>query len=236
MSDDTGADQPTPWTDAGRARVRAAAQTLSGVLAAHAGALAEAGPDDAATVADADAVLLSACQEYADAQWELTARLSPLWPIEDEDEEPVGSDPFPGAPPVDASPAGDVEPQIVAVAHRHDYLLQDAAAVIEAGRRAYVDQLAPGESPDVDADVATVGQAMHQVVHASGIDALRTLAGLEPVVGLTVYLDLPLTAEDEADDEDGEVELPEELVPFLLTGEVLFAAQELYRPDVRLLE
>ncbi|MDO9379883.1 MAG: hypothetical protein Q7T56_13635 [Nocardioidaceae bacterium] len=253
MSDDTGADETTPWTDEARTRVRAAAQTMTAVVAAHATAIAEAGPDDVDTVAEADAVLLSACQEYADAQWELTGQLSPLWPIEDEDDHPVGSDPWPDAPPTgeDAQPTGDfsleelaaanpIESEddlhIVAVTHRHDYVVNSPAAVLEAGRRAYLENLAPGEEPAVDRDVTSVAQAMHQVAQRLGIDAFRAMPGLQPVVGLTVYVDVPVGQDAENDGEPVEVELSPELVPFLLGGDVLFAAQELYREDVRLLE
>lgn len=87
----------------------------------------------------------------------------------------------------------------IAVLMRHDFLITDREALIAAGRAAYL-EVWPGDiADDAEFDVQTVGQAVYQLMHASGEDTiLGNVQGLRSDRGVQLTLDVtePLDVDD----------------------------------------
>jgi hypothetical protein len=90
--------------------------------------------------------------------------------------------------------------EVIGVVSRVDYRITDPAAVLAAGRRAYLDVRPEDDEEDAAADVTDIGQALYQRAHAAGEEraeeALRTTPGLR-VLGATrwfVEVDEPIGA------------------------------------------
>lgn len=157
-----------------RTRLESALDRLSDALEAH---LAASVARDESTTQAAYTALRHAAEAYDDLLFDLTDEVTP-WE-------------FPHGPHVDVE-YEDVaaEPTNVGVLLRRDYRLDDADALVSAGRAAYADIYSdqPGEA--AVADVTHPGRALYQLLHAYGIDGLDQRAeeaGLTPRGG-TVWV------------------------------------------------
>ena len=164
----------TPWTAAGAERLRSAAAELSTALAAHAQAVtAVTGEAGSPQVLAANERLLPAVLAYADAQFDYTGNAFPFGVLheyeeDDEDEEEDG-EPLPA--------------DGISVLQRRDYAVTDEAAVMTAGRRAYLRVWPDDDEAAAAADVTHLGRAAYQLAHADGWESLDDVEGLEPTGG-----------------------------------------------------
>jgi hypothetical protein len=160
----------TPWTAAGAERLRSAAAELSTALAAHAQAVtAVTGEAGSPQVLAANERLLPAVLAYADAQFDYTGNAFPFGVLheyeeDDEDEEEDG-EPLPA--------------DGISVLQRRDYAVTDEAAVMTAGRRAYLRVWPDDDEAAAAADVTHLGRAAYQLAHADGWESLDDVEGLE---------------------------------------------------------
>lgn len=171
MSD---AHEFTPWTDEGAARLREAATAVQTAISAHAQALVAAGGENKA-VFKASEDLLTVLIDYADAQFDFTGYGFPLGALAqfaEEDEQ------------TDEEDEGEEWPTSgISVLQRHDYVVRDEDAVLEAGRQAYLRVWPDDDEAAAAADVTHVGRALYQVAHADGWNSLYKTRGLEALGG-----------------------------------------------------
>jgi hypothetical protein len=200
----------TPWTPEGAARLRAAAAELTAAITAHAEAVTAVSKDaDITEVFAASDRLLPSVLAYADAQFDYTGNGFPFGVLhqfaeqDDEDE-----------------PADEPEPATgISVLQRHDYQVTDEAAVLSAGRRAYLD-VWPEDEAAAAADVTHLGRALYQIAHAGGWHSLDELDGLRATGGAVVVV-----AQEEILGPDPD-EWPEEL--FEGDGELLYKQEDVF--------
>jgi len=169
----------TPWTPEGAARLRAAAVELTAAITAHAEAVTAVKKDtDITEVFAAGDRLLPAALAYADAQFDYTGNGFPFGVLhqfaeQDDDDEPA-DEPEPAAG--------------ISVLQRHDYRVTDEAAVMSAGRRAYLDAWPEDDEAAAAADVTHLGRALYQIAHASGWHNLDEVEGLRATGGVVVVV------------------------------------------------
>ncbi len=172
-------DDFTPWTAAGAARLREAADALIDAIRTHANAVASLTSEaDVGSLFLAGDELLPALREYADAQFDYTGTNYPLNALDDlVDEEDE-----------DGDWDGDDDGPVVGVSilRRHDYLVADEESVLTSGRHAYRRVWPDDDAEAAEADVTDLGRALYQIAHADGWDALDDVAGLEPVGGVVI--------------------------------------------------
>lgn len=206
------ADQDfTPWTGEGAARLRAAAAELTAAIHAHAEAVTAAKKDaEIIEVFTATDRLLPAVLAYADAQFDYTGNGFPFGVLhqfaeqDDEDE-----------------PAGEPEPATgISVLQRHDYRVTDEAAVLSAGRRAYLDAWPEDDEAAAAADVTHLGRALYQIAHTGNWHGLDEADGLRATGGAV----LVVTQEEMLGPDPDE--WPEEL--FEGHGELLYSQEDVF--------
>ena len=176
-------DDFTPWNAEGAARLRAAAAELAAAIVAHADAVAAVTSDAGVQeVFAASERLLPTVLAYADAQFDYTGNGFPFGVLhqfadddEDDDEDDDGDD-------EDEPTAG------VSVLQRRDYLVTDEAAVMDAGRRAYLCAWPDADEGAAAADVTHLGRALYQLAHADGWHRLDQAEGLRATGGAVVVL------------------------------------------------
>jgi hypothetical protein len=175
VSDDAEAFEDTfePWTENGATRLADAAQAVQAAVALHARALVAANGDDEA-VFKASEDLLPVLLAYADAQVDFTGYGFPFGPlaqfVDDDDAElEVYGDDWPT--------------RGISVVQRHDYVVADEAAVLTAGRQAYLRTWPDDDVAAAAADVTHVGRALYQLAHADGWNSLYKAPGLDAVGG-----------------------------------------------------
>lgn len=86
---------------------------------------------------------------------------------------------------------------VVSVLGRWDYLVTDAAAVMEQGRRSYLKIWPEDTADDADTRVSTVEGAMSEILHGAPLRELDGVSGLEPLVSTVELVRHPGTSEDE---------------------------------------
>lgn len=169
----------TPWTPQGAARLRAVATELAAAVVAHAEAVATAtSRADIQQVFAAGEDLLPAVLAYADAQFAYTGNGFPFGVLhefdddDEDDDEEVEQEPTAG----------------VTVLQRRDYRVTDEAAVLEAGRRAYLRVWPDDNDAAAAADVTHLGRALYQLAHADGWHSLDQVEGLRTTGGAVLVL------------------------------------------------
>lgn len=211
-------DDFEPWTPDGAARLRTAAAELAAAITAHAAAVT-AVTDDAgeSEVFAAGERLLPAVLAYADAQFEYTGYGFPFDVLQDYAEE----DEIDDEPAEVDDDAVEAEPPVgISVLQRHDYRVTDQAAVLSAGRAAYLRVWPADDEAAAAADVTHLGRALYQVAHADGWHALDRVPGLRPVGGCVRVVDREETLGPDPD------EWPED--PFHDGGELLYEQSDLF--------
>lgn len=173
-------DGDNPWTPEGAQRLVSAAERLAGAIRAHADAVASAkGHRDIEAIFPAGDALLAELLAYADAQFHYAGVEFPLGVLhqladeEDDDED------------YDNEMAEPRPTSGLSILRRHDFGVTDEAAVLAAGRAAYLRVWPDDSEEDAAADVTTLGRALYQVAHADGWDSLHRVDGLRPLGGLT---------------------------------------------------
>jgi hypothetical protein len=169
----------TPWTSAGAARLRGAAEELAAAVREHAAAITAAKSHaEFVAVMQATERLMPILLSYADAQFAYTGNGFPFGALReyDEDEDATEEDADPG----DDAPVASAG---ISVLQRHDYRVTDEAAVLAAGRAAYRRSWPDDTDSEAVADVTTLGNALYQIAHAEDWAALKRTEGLAPVGG-----------------------------------------------------
>jgi hypothetical protein len=178
------ADDPQ-WSDPARERFRAAATTLAETLRQHSQTLLALTGRQAEIPAifQAGDQLADAAAAYAEAQFDYTGTFPPMGLAHHEDDEDDEAE-FADEDDQEAAVA------LVSVLHRADYRVTDAAEVLQAGRRAYLQVWPDDRDDDAASDVDHLGRAFYQVQHASGLAALAATPGLEPAGATTWALEV----------------------------------------------
>jgi hypothetical protein len=204
-------DDFTPWTSQGAARLRAAAAELAAAVVAHADAVATV--TSHARIQEVYAAsegLLPAVLAYADAQFDYTGTGFPfgvLHQFADDDE--------------DGDEEGEEVPTAgVTVLQRRDYRVTNEAAVMDAGRRAYLRVWPDDDDAAAAADVTHLGRALYQLAHADGWHSLDQVEGLRTTGGAVVVLQQEELLGPDPD------EWPEEL--FDDDAQVLYSQQDVF--------
>jgi hypothetical protein len=203
-----------PWTPEGVARLRSAAAELAAAITAHAEAVTTVTNNAGITeVFAAGDRLLPAVLAYADAQFDYTGNGFPFGVLHDfaEDDDEVD----------DAAGEEKPEPSAgISVLQRHDYQVIDEAAVMSAGRAAYLRVWPKDDEAAAAADVTHVGRALYQIAHADGWHSLARVEGLRPTGGCVRIVDREGTLGPDPD------EWPEDL--FEDDGELLYEQADVF--------
>jgi hypothetical protein len=170
-------DDFTPWTAQGADRLRAAAAELAAAVVAHADAVATV--TSHARIQEVYAAsegLLPAVLAYADAQFDYSGAGFPFGVLhqfaDDDEDDDEREEPAAG----------------VTVLQRRDYRVTDEAAVMDAGRRAYLRVWPDDDDAAAAADVTHLGRALYQLAHADGWHGLDQVEGLRTTGGAVVVL------------------------------------------------
>ena len=203
-------DDFTPWTSEGAARLRVAAAEFAAAITAHAEAVTSASTNaDVTTVFEASDRLLPAVLAYADAQFDYTGNGFPFGALhayaEEDDEEETEEATGPTAG--------------ISVLQRHDYVVTDEAAVLSAGRQAYLRAWPDDDEVAAADDVTHMGRALYQVAHADGW-RLDQVEGLRPTGGCVVVVDREETLGPDPD------EWPEDV--FEGEGQLLYKQEDVF--------
>ena len=172
----------TPWTPEGADAFQATAREAATALLDHADRVAKLTGDadvfELFTSADELAIALAA---FANAQFAFSGVSAPLGSVHQFLDE--GDDEL-DVPEEDAAPVGGVS-----VFQRRDYAVANEAAILAAGREAYL-RLHDGDSADhATASANHVGAALYQIAHESGTwDSLAKLDGLSLTGGTTAVV------------------------------------------------
>jgi hypothetical protein len=160
---------------------------LAAAITAHAEAVTSL-TDSAGTtgVFAASDRLLPAVLAFADAQFDYTGNGFPfdvLHAYAEDDDLPATDLALEAA----AEDGGDEEttgPSVgISVLQRHDYRVINGAAVMSAGRAAYLRVWPQDDKAAAAADVTSVGRALYQIAHADGWNSLARVEGLRPTGG-----------------------------------------------------
>ncbi|MCZ2839446.1 hypothetical protein [Modestobacter sp. VKM Ac-2985] len=203
-------DDLTQFTPAGAERLRAAAAELTAAVTAHAEAVtAVTGDAGMPEVFAASDRLLPAVLAYADAQFDLTGNDFPFGVLHGyaEDDESQVEDAAVG----DAADGGTTASGTtdVSVLQRHDLRVTDEAAVLAAGRRAYLRSRPDGDAAAAAADVTDLGRALSQLADADGWDAVGETPGLRATGRSVLVIGRELAPgadpDDDTEDDGGEL-------------------------------
>jgi hypothetical protein len=221
----------TRWTDEARESFRTAAANLVEAIHRHSATLLEltTTTDDEVVdeaLAGAEELLEAAATAYADAQFELSGTVPPLGLDEedeysydehdalDEHDEHDEHDELDGLGDHDEleeledleqledtdqelTDAGEPDHKLT-VLHRADFVVTDELSVIQAGKDAYHEAADPSDEP---VDVSDIGEALHQLRQAGGIEALAETPGLASA-GATTWIIEATELLDERDPEE----------------------------------
>lgn len=100
----------------------------------------------------------------------------------------------------DEGPMGDPSLQdapVVSVLGRWDYVVTDAAALMEHGRRAYLEAWPKDTADDSQVRVISVESAIREILHAAKLCDLEQVPGLEPAISTVELVRHAGTSEDE---------------------------------------
>lgn len=205
----------TRWTDEARESFRTAAANLVEAIHRHSATLLElttTTDDDVVdeAIAGAEELLEAAATAYADAQFELSGTVPPLG-LDEEDEysydEHDEHDEVEDLEDLEQLEDADPEPELtdagepdhrLTVLHRADFVVTDELSVIQAGKDAYHEAADPSDEP---VDVSDIGEALHQLRQAGGIEALAETPGLASA-GATTWIIEATELLDERDPEE----------------------------------
>jgi hypothetical protein len=205
------------WTDAARAAFINEAEKAIAVLREHVALVAGAsGPSDGGRIAVSSEAVRQAFAALSNAEFDYSAQGSPLGPLESDEELMEDFEEV----PLDES----AEHNQISILLRRDFAVVSQAAVLEAGRAAYL-QAWPDDTPEQAArDVTHLGRALYQVMHAGDLEALSQTEGLQPTAGvvLTVGREQLLSGADF----EALVEHPQDL--FVVEGEVLHSQTDVW--------
>jgi hypothetical protein len=165
------------WTpEASKALVGAAQELVAAINAQVSFVAGPSARGDEDALEDASSRVESVAALFANAYFELTGSWHPFG-FFDENE-------------FDAEDARQDEPEAstaVSVLYRADFSISDEAAVLSAGRNSY--QIATGEDTEQVARKIGLGAAIHQLIHADGVESLYDTAGLDPLATLTQIIE-----------------------------------------------
>ena len=172
-----------PWTPEGAARLRTAAAELAAAITAHAEAVTAVPNNTGITeVFAASDRLLPAVLAYADAQFDYTGNGFPFGVLQDYAEDDDEGD--------DETGEEDLEPSVgISVLQRQDYRVTNEAAVMSAGRAAYLRVWPEDDEAAAAAEVTHLGRALYQIAHADGWHSLNGVDGLRPTGGSVRVVD-----------------------------------------------
>lgn len=126
--------------------------------------------------------LLPAVLAYADAQFDYTGNGFPFGVLHDYAEDDDEGD--------DETGEEDLEPSVgISVLQRQDYRVTNEAAVMSAGRAAYLRVWPEDDEAAAAADVTHLGRALYQIAHADGWHSLNGVDGLRPTGGSVRVVD-----------------------------------------------
>lgn len=205
-------NQFLPWTPDGATRLQAAASALAAAVSAHAAAVTAVKTHDGiAEVFAAEDGLLPAVLAYADAQFDYTGNSFPFGflhnLVDDVDDE--------------EKPDEEQQPSTgISVIQRHDYRVTDDAAVLSAGRRAYLRVWPEDDENAANADVTHLGRALYQIAHAYGWESLGDVEGLRPTGACVIVVSRDDTLGPDPD------EWPDDL--FGVDGEQLYEQRDVH--------
>lgn len=114
----------------------------------------------------------------------------------------------------------DEAPTGVSVLQRRDYRVVDEAAVMAAGRAAYLRVWPDDDEAAAAADVTHLGRALYQLAHADGWHSLDHVEGLRVTAGAVAVIDQDELLRGDPDD------WPDDL--FDLDGEEIFGQADVY--------
>ncbi|KQX69589.1 hypothetical protein [Angustibacter sp. Root456] len=204
-------DDFTPWTSDGAARVRTAAAEFSAAIVAHAEVVASASSDaDVPRIFAASDRLLPVALAYADAHFEHTGTGSPFGILAELDDDGADDDESESDEPVTG----------VSVLQRRDYRVVDEAAVIAAGRQAYLRVWPDDDEAAAAADVTDLGRALYQLAHADGWHSLDQVEGLRVTAGAVAVFEQDELLRGDPDDWPDDVFEPE--------GELLYSQADVF--------
>jgi len=205
------------WSDATRAAFVNQAEEAIAVLGDHVALLAGAsGTSDGGRIAVSAEAVRQAFIALSNAQFDYSALGSPFGPLESDDEfmddlEEVQLD-------------ESAEHNQVSILLRRDFAVVSESSVLAAGRAAYL-QAWPEDTPEQAAiDVAHLGRALYQVMHAGGLEALNQTDGLQPTAGVALTLGHERVLSGA--DFEALFEHPEDL--FVVDGEVLHSQTDVW--------
>jgi hypothetical protein len=204
---DYSSDSP-PASDSPQ-RFAKAASALMDAIAVHSEALlAEQG--DIQRIFEAGQTLLPAALAYADAQLSLTGNAFPFGALESEVDDETD---------LDEEAEGLIHSEGISIIERHDYLVVDKDAVLNAGRLAY--RVREGtEEEETSRVVDHLGVALYELAHDDGWRALANAPGLRITGAVTVAIendDVLIGDPDDWPEHPGDIE-----------GEALYRQEEIY--------
>jgi hypothetical protein len=173
MSESDDGDEQ--WTQPARERFEVAAAELVRAIEKHARVVrALSSPGDVSQVFAVGNEVARIGDRLADAQMDFTGVAYPFGLMRPDLEQEVDD--------------GEVEEDAGSVSgfsllRRDDFAVTDEQAVLEGGRRAYLDVWPDDSERDATADVTDLGRALYQLAHAHGWDDLKKASGLRPTAG-----------------------------------------------------
>jgi hypothetical protein len=183
MSDDSGQDDDTQWTEPARDQFRVATDELIMAIRDHGRALlAMTGRRaEVPRIFESGDRISEAASAFAHAQFELTGTF-PSFELSPDDSghseeynQQQGDDEA-------TEPAGRIS-----VLHRADYRVIDVEGIMRAGQNAYMTAWPDDVEEDAVLDVSQLGRALYQIMHVGGLSSLSGVPGLEPA-GSTTWI------------------------------------------------
>jgi len=212
MNDDVDDDTlDTQWTPASRARFVAAGRSLLESIEKQILLMesADVRTDDESVNSRSRGVEVAAI-EYAEAYFDFSGHWHPFGFLESFEQDDIDGD--------EDEPSESAE--VVSVLVRADFGVSDEEAVLDAGRRSYQEH--SGEDMAAATNKIGLGAAIHQLIHAHGLEALSRTDGLDPLGGITQVIvpDAPLEFVD------GVPSLDRPDQAFAVGGQLLFGAED----------
>jgi len=212
MNDDLYDDDlETQWTPAARARFVTAGRSLLESIEKQIRLLqnADARTDDESVNSSSSGVEAAAI-EYADAYFDFSGHWHPFGFLESIEKDDEGDDEN------EKPERGDV----VSVLLRADFRVADEEIVLTGGRRSYQEH--SGEDMAAATRKIGLGAAIHQLIHAHGLESLNRTDGLDPLGAITQVI----VPEEPLEFADGLPRLDGPNEAFAVGGELLFGAED----------
>lgn len=188
---DNGHGDVEQFSDESRRALSEATRRLIENLQAHTSALLamRGGSAEIMELFESNADIAASVRAWDDAIFDHTGTTAPLaWTDEDEDDDEDEDE-----------PEDTVSGEIVSVVSRFDLLIDDADAVLTAGRAAHRRLWPDEEEQDAQAAVSGVANALYAIGHEAG-DPWFDVPGIEPLTGERVFLALDAPYEQPPDE------------------------------------